>query len=111
MLGLVRTELSQSFRVRGVTFPQQLPQCPGYGHQRMKGKQVGNEVIVFDELPLLIAHIFGNHAVATEAHPLHEPVKRLTFVGRCLDRVPQLDVGVWGATEQLWNAFHNAENF
>jgi hypothetical protein len=51
-LGLVRTEFSQSFRVRGLTFLQQLPQCPGYGHQRVKGEQVGNEVIVFDELPL-----------------------------------------------------------
>jgi len=67
VLGLVRTELSQSFRVRGVTFPQQLPQCPGYGHQRVKGAQVGNEVIVFDELPLLIAHIFGN----TPSPPKH----------------------------------------
>ena len=29
VLGLVRTEFSQSFRVCGVTFLQQLPQCPG----------------------------------------------------------------------------------
>jgi hypothetical protein len=46
VLGLVRTEFSQSFRVRGVTFLQQLPQGHGYGHQRVKGEQVGNEVIV-----------------------------------------------------------------
>jgi hypothetical protein len=27
-------------------------------------------VIVFDELTLLITHVFGNHALATEADPL-----------------------------------------
>jgi hypothetical protein len=45
-------------------------------------------VIVFDKLPLLIAHIFGNHAVATKAHLLHELVKSSAFVVRCLKRVP-----------------------
>jgi hypothetical protein len=46
MLGLVRTECGQSLRVRWVTFLQQLSKSAGYGHQRMKGEQVGNEVIV-----------------------------------------------------------------
>ncbi len=75
VFGLVRTERGQGFRVRGVAFVQQLPQGPGYGYQRVKGKQVGYEVIVFDELTLLITHVFGNHALATEADPLHESVK------------------------------------
>jgi hypothetical protein len=40
------TEGGQSFRVRSVTFLQQLSKRPGYGHQRVKGEQVGNEMIV-----------------------------------------------------------------
>jgi hypothetical protein len=74
VLGLVRTEFRESFRVRGVTFLQQLPKSADYGHQRVKGEQVGNEVIVFDKLPLFVAHTFGNQDIATEAHPLHESV-------------------------------------
>jgi hypothetical protein len=88
VLGLVRTECGQSLPVRSVTLLQQFPKSLGYGHQRVKGEQVCNEVIVFDKLPLLIAYIFGNHAIAPKAHPLHEFVKRFAFVGRCLDRVP-----------------------
>jgi hypothetical protein len=42
------TECGQSLRVHGVTFLQQLPKPPGYAHQRVKAKHVGNEVIVFD---------------------------------------------------------------
>jgi hypothetical protein len=68
VLGLVRTEWGQSLPVRSVSLLQQLPKSLGYGHQRVKGEQVCNEVIVFDKLPLLVANILGNHAVATEAH-------------------------------------------
>ena len=92
MLGLVGTECGQSLRVRWVTFLQQLSKSAGYGHQRMKGEQVGNEVIVFDKLPLFVAHIFGNHAIATEAHPLHEFVEGLAFVGGGLDYLSQFEV-------------------
>ena len=58
MLGLVRTECGQSLPVRSVSLLQQLPKSLGYGHQRVKGEQVSNKVIVFDKLPLLVANIF-----------------------------------------------------
>jgi hypothetical protein len=44
MLGLVRTECGASLRVRWVTFLQRLSKSAGYGHQRMKGEQVGNSL-------------------------------------------------------------------
>jgi len=45
------------------------------------------------ELTLLIAHVLGDHALATEAHPLHEFVEGLAFVGGGLDHLAQFEVG------------------
>ena len=60
---------------------------------RIQFALAGTNAHINHDLCLAIDATCKATAVATEAHPLHEPVKRLTFVGRCLDRVPQLDVG------------------
>jgi hypothetical protein len=48
-------------------------------------QQIRYQVIVFDELTLLIAHVLGDDALATETHPLHEFVEGFAFVGGSLD--------------------------
>ena len=74
----------------------------------VKGEQVRDQMIVFDELALLVAHILGNHAVAAEGHPLHKMVKALASGRGGLDGVAQLPIRE--ITEQKHGA-HNASQF
>jgi hypothetical protein len=59
----------------------------GYGHQRVKGEQVCNDVIVFNKLPLLVANIFVITPSPLKHTHCTKFVERLAFVGRCFDRV------------------------
>jgi hypothetical protein len=54
-------------------------------------QQIRYQVIVFNELTLLIARVLGDHALATETHPLHEFVDGLAFIGGSLDYLPQFE--------------------
>jgi hypothetical protein len=74
-------------------FLEQLLQSLGHRYQRVERQQIRYQVIVFNEFALLIAHVLGDHALATEAHPLHEFVEGLAFVGGGLDYLPQFEVG------------------
>ena len=49
--------------------------------------------------------------VANLPHELLRLVGVCYYVDPCQVRAKLLVSGCWGATEQLWNAFHNAENF
>jgi hypothetical protein len=49
--------------------------------QIVEHDQIGNQVIVSDELPLLVPHILRDHTVvAAEGNPLHELVEPLFVV-------------------------------
>jgi hypothetical protein len=50
-------------------------------------------VIILNKLTLLIAHVLGDHTLASEAHPLDEFVESLAFVGRGLNHLAQFEVG------------------
>ena len=50
-------------------------------------------MVVLDKLTLLITDVLGNDSLATEAHPLNELVKRLTFVGGGLNYLAQFETG------------------
>src|SRR5262249_10436150 len=56
-------------------------------------QQICHQVIVFNKLTLLIAHVFGDHPLATEAYPLHEFVEGFAFVGGGLNQLAQFEVG------------------
>ena len=49
----------------------------GHRYQGMERQQICHQVIVFNKLTLLIAHVLGHHALASEADPLHEFVEGL----------------------------------
>lgn len=53
----------------------------------MKREQIRDQLIVFDELALFIAHVLCNYLVAAEGNPLHEMVEALVFGRRRLNRV------------------------
>jgi hypothetical protein len=93
VLGSIRAECAQSLHVDRMAFLEQLLQSLGHRYQRVERQQIRYQVIVFNELTLLIAHVLGDHALATEAHPLHEFVEGLAFVGGGLDYLPQFEVG------------------
>ena len=52
----------------------------GHRHQRVERQQICHQVIILNKLTLLIAHVLGDHTLATEAHPLDEFVENLAFV-------------------------------
>ncbi len=85
VFGLVRTSVAKA-SASAAGLPAAAAAAPGYGYQRVKGEQRGNEVILFDELTLLITLLFGDHAVATEADPLHESTNASLLLIACLER-------------------------
>jgi len=93
MLGSIRAQGAQRLYVERMTFLEQLLQGLGHRHQRVERQQICHEVIVLNKFTLLIAHVLGNHALATEAHPLHEFVEGLAFVGGGLNHLAQFEVG------------------
>lgn len=73
-----------------IALRQQLPEHFRHHHHVVEDHQVSHGMIVFDDLALFIASISHNDAFAAKEHPAQKAVKRY-----------------WGATEQLWNVFHN----
>src|SRR4051812_16649696 len=43
-------------------------------------QNVGNQVVVLDELALFVPNVLGNHFVATERDPLHKLIEPLAFI-------------------------------
>jgi len=93
VLSSIRAECAQRLHVDRMAFLEQLLQSLGHRYQRVERQQIRYEVIVFNELTLLIAHVLGDHALAAETYPLHEFVEGLAFVGGSLDYLPQLGFG------------------
>jgi hypothetical protein len=58
----------------------------------VEDQTIGNEVVVFDGLPLLVAAVLGDDALAAEEGPLEEAIEGLALVGGSLDGRPQLRV-------------------
>jgi hypothetical protein len=52
-----------------------------HGHDVVKDQKVGDEVVVFDELALLVANPFGGQRAAAEGDPLEELIE--TFTVNC----------------------------
>ena len=88
----MRAQGAQRLHVERMAFLDQLLQGLGHRHQRVERQQICYQVIVLNELTLLIAHILGDHAIATEAHPLHEFVEGLAFVGGGLNHLAQFEI-------------------
>jgi hypothetical protein len=59
----------------------------------VKDQQVGDEVVVFDELALLVPDAFGGKCAAPESYPLNELIKAFALVCGGLDGSPQLNIG------------------
>lgn len=58
----------------------------------MKVRQIGYQLVVFDDLRLLELDIFGNDAFVTKEQPLGEIVELLTFVGGRMHHLSQFYV-------------------
>jgi hypothetical protein len=86
MSGQIRAETGQRIRVQPHSFLSHLVE--GFGHRAhvIKDQTVGHQMIVLDQLPLLIAVVFGQQPSA-ERHPLSEEIEILTLVQRA-DRNP-----------------------
>ncbi len=54
--------------------------------------QVGDEMIVLDDLDLLIADVFPDDVIR-EVRPFGELVEQFTFIGGRLDELAKLDIG------------------
>ena len=81
VLSSIRAECAQRLHVDRMAFLEQLLQSLGHRYQRVERQQIRYEVIVFNELTLLVAHVLSDHAIATKTHPLDELVESLAFVG------------------------------
>ena len=66
VLGSTRTECAQRPHVDSMAFFKQLLQSLGHRYQGMERQQICHQVIVFNKLTLLIAHVLGDHPLATE---------------------------------------------
>ena len=95
VLGQVRARAGQGFGGnRGaVPFCSEGIERAGHADGGMKDEQVGDEVVVFDHLALLVAGDRGHQSAAAERDPLGIAVEVLALVGRRLDHPPQLDRG------------------
>jgi len=61
-------------------------------HQVVENQQIGNQMVVFDEFPLLVSHILCDDTVAAEGNPSHEFVKSFALGRGRLDLVPQFEI-------------------
>lgn len=61
----------------------------GHGADIVGHNAVGNQLVVFDDLPLRLAIILGKDLLAPEEHPLQEVVKLLTLVACGVNDPPQ----------------------
>jgi hypothetical protein len=50
----------------------------------VQDRQVGNQLIVFHDLALLVAYVFRDDALVAEEEPFDELVELFTFIGRGL---------------------------
>jgi hypothetical protein len=54
----------------------------------VENEQIGNQMVVFDELPLLVSHILCDDTVAAEGNPWHELVEAFALCRGRLNLVP-----------------------
>ena len=92
MLGLVWSEGGGELFVPGIAFGCEPLQRLRHGHDVVKDQQVGNQMVVFDELALLISDGLVRQCAASEGDPLGKLVEAFALVRRGLDEPSQLDI-------------------
>src|SRR5665213_93367 len=93
MPGQVWAGASDEVRVQCIPLCDQPFQCVADGHNVVEDQEIGDEVVVFDELALLVANPFGGQRATAEGDPLEKLIETFALVGRGLDQPPQLNIG------------------
>jgi hypothetical protein len=99
MRGLVRTD-SREHLVRDL-LPVSLQAVNRLCHRNnvVERQNIGNQVVVLDELALFVPNVLGDHVVATERDPLHKLIEPLAFICGRLNGVSE--VGFVSLSEAL----------
>lgn len=84
----IRTQRPQNVRRQHHTFILQFLQRLCHAFAIVKNQKVGDQVIVFDDLQLLVSYVLLNQ-VGSEVDPLGKFVKALTPVSRALNDTSQ----------------------
>ena len=88
----VRAECRDCRRVNVNAVGSESVQPAGHHARVVEDQAVGEQMVVFDDLALLAAVVFGDDPTTAERQPLDEVIEGLTLVGRRLDRRAQLRV-------------------
>ncbi len=106
MVGAVRAEPGEQFRRQRHPLGFQFLQGLGHGVAVMEDQQVGDQVVVLDDLQLVFAHVVLD-GVGAEVDPLGELVEALAFVLGGLDGAAQFRVA--DVIQQEGRAHHASE--
>ena len=80
MLGQVWAGASYEVRVQFIPLCDQPFQCVAHGHNVVEDQEIGDEVVVFDELALLVANSFCGQCAAAEGDPLEKLIETFALV-------------------------------
>jgi hypothetical protein len=70
---------SDEVRVQCIPLCDQPSQCIAHGHNVVEDQEIGDEVVVFDELALLIANSFCAQCASAEGDPLEELIETFAY--------------------------------
>ncbi len=76
MLGQVWDGASNEVRVQFIALCDQSFQCVAHGHNVMEDQEIGDKVVVFDELALLVPNSFCCQCSAAEGYSLKKLIER-----------------------------------
>jgi hypothetical protein len=93
VLGLVGTQGCDSLRADRVTetVGRDTIQRARHADRRVEDEQIGDEVVVFDHLALLVAGRRSHEPATPEPRPLRIAVEVLALIGGGADRAPEID--------------------
>ena len=82
VLDPVGSQAAQNSRVNDKSLGLNLLEHPGHRLHVVQDDQVGDQLVVLDDLALLVPHVLGDDALAAEEQPLRELVELLALAGR-----------------------------
>lgn len=58
----------------------------------MQNNQISHKLIILNDLPLFMSHIFRNNTVTPKEQPLGEVIELFTFIGSRMNGAPELHI-------------------